>query len=219
MAPRIVDREKKSRRIVEQAMFVFARRGYNTTTMEAIAEQAGIGKGTLYEYFQSKQDLFLACFETYIDQYFETIEAQTGAAGNGSASEQLRRATHAAFAFADHVEELFPLTFEFWAASASSRMRGRIMDLFRGMYAQARRLLGAIIQRGIEEGEFDANIHVASVTAVLVGSFDGLFLQAWFDPNMNPLRAGTAFIDVVIRGLETCNRQTEKKILAGGNHA
>ena len=81
------------------------------------------------------------------------------------------------------------------------------------------RLLGGIIRRGIEEGEFDANINVESVTAVLVGSFDGLFLQAWFDPNMNPLRAGTAFIDVVIRGLETCGRKDENKTRTGGSYA
>jgi len=219
MAPRIVDREKKARQIVEQAMFVFARHGYNATTMEAIAEQAGIGKGTLYEYFESKQKLFLACFETYMDQYVEAVEAQATAVEGGRASDELRRATHAAFALADDVGELFPLTFEFWAASASSQMRSRIMELFRGMYAQARRLLGGIIRRGIEEGEFDANINVESVTAVLVGSFDGLFLQAWFDPNMNPLRAGTAFIDVVIRGLETCGRKDENKTRTGGSYA
>ena len=138
MAPRIVDREQKTRQIIEQAMVVFARAGYNATTMEAIAASAGIGKGTVYEYFKSKQELFLACFDAYMAQYCEALEAQSEP--SGGAAFQIRNATSAAFDLADEMEELFPLTFEFWAASASLQIRDRVMDLFRKTYAQLREL-------------------------------------------------------------------------------
>src|SRR5215471_21027634 len=46
--------------ILEAARTVFARQGYADTVVEDIADQAGIGKGTLYLYFPSKEQIYLA---------------------------------------------------------------------------------------------------------------------------------------------------------------
>src|SRR5918993_5123402 len=46
--------------ILNAARCVFARQGYAETVVDDIAGQAGIGKGTLYLYFKSKEDIFLA---------------------------------------------------------------------------------------------------------------------------------------------------------------
>jgi TetR/AcrR family transcriptional regulator, mexJK operon transcriptional repressor len=46
--------------ILKAARCVFARQGYADTVVEDIAGQAGIGKGTLYLYFKSKEEIFLA---------------------------------------------------------------------------------------------------------------------------------------------------------------
>lgn len=46
--------------ILKAARGVFARQGFADTIVEDIAEQAGIGKGTLYLYFRSKEEIFLA---------------------------------------------------------------------------------------------------------------------------------------------------------------
>ena len=102
----------------------------------------------------------------------------------------------------EEAEELFPLMFEFWAASTSPEMRDRVAGVFRKMYSMVRGLFADTIRHGIERGEFDPNVDVESTAAVVVGSFDGLFLQAWFDKDMDAMKAGTAFIDVVIRGLK-----------------
>lgn len=46
--------------ILKAARCVFARQGYADTVVDDIAGQAGIGKGTLYLYFKSKEEIFLA---------------------------------------------------------------------------------------------------------------------------------------------------------------
>jgi AcrR family transcriptional regulator len=46
--------------ILDAARQVFAEKGFNETTMEQIAERTGIAKGTLYLYFRSKRDIYLA---------------------------------------------------------------------------------------------------------------------------------------------------------------
>src|SRR5215468_1515560 len=52
----------RRRAILEAARSVFARQGYAGTVVEDIAAHAGIGKGTLYLYFPSKEQIFLAAF-------------------------------------------------------------------------------------------------------------------------------------------------------------
>lgn len=56
------EREKEERRnqIIDAAESVFFSKGRENTTMEEIAEEAELSKGTLYLYFNSKQDLYLS---------------------------------------------------------------------------------------------------------------------------------------------------------------
>lgn len=52
--------EKRRIAILRAARVVFARKGYENTVVEDIADEAGIGKGTLYLYFPSKEQIYLA---------------------------------------------------------------------------------------------------------------------------------------------------------------
>src|SRR5439155_25422924 len=47
--------------IMDAALAVFHERGYEGTTIPAIAERAGVAQGTLYNYFPSKEKLLFAC--------------------------------------------------------------------------------------------------------------------------------------------------------------
>ncbi len=59
----------KQQQIIDAALQVFSQKGYHKTRMEEIAVTAGIGKGTIYEYFDSKIHLFQAMIEDGIEQY------------------------------------------------------------------------------------------------------------------------------------------------------
>lgn len=52
--------ERKRNAILDAARTVFSRQGYAGASVEDVAEQAGIAKGTLYLYFKSKEELYLA---------------------------------------------------------------------------------------------------------------------------------------------------------------
>jgi AcrR family transcriptional regulator len=52
--------EQRRSAILHAARTVFARKGYENTVVEDIAGEAGIGKGTLYLYFPSKEQVYLA---------------------------------------------------------------------------------------------------------------------------------------------------------------
>jgi len=50
----------REQQILEAAVALFARHGYADTDMDSVAEELGLGKATIYRYFSSKRDLFLA---------------------------------------------------------------------------------------------------------------------------------------------------------------
>lgn len=62
------ERSKRDR-IIEAAQVVFARKGYHQAKIEEIAELAEVGKGTVYEYFASKQELYKEMFKVILSRY------------------------------------------------------------------------------------------------------------------------------------------------------
>ena len=61
----------KRQEIVTAARIVFAARGFSAATLEEIAERAEFGKGTLYNYFQSKEELFQTVIADAFDEFVE----------------------------------------------------------------------------------------------------------------------------------------------------
>lgn len=70
------DKQKTERRqaILDAAETLFQSTLYNTISMNAVAEQANIVKGTLYLYFKTKEGLFLALYVQTIERWFEELE-------------------------------------------------------------------------------------------------------------------------------------------------
>ncbi|MBN2600706.1 MAG: TetR/AcrR family transcriptional regulator [Candidatus Marinimicrobia bacterium] len=60
--------ETKRQRIINAAIKIFAEDGVSNGKIAKIAEKAGIGKGTIYEYFSSKEEIFAAVFEDFFSQ-------------------------------------------------------------------------------------------------------------------------------------------------------
>jgi len=90
--PKIVDeqmREATRRRIMRQAASEFARLGFDQANINVIAEQAGIGKGTIYLYFENKRDLFLEMLRFIAQAQLAVIRAAL--APEGTLRQRLER--------------------------------------------------------------------------------------------------------------------------------
>jgi AcrR family transcriptional regulator len=57
-------RRETSERIIEKGLKLFVKKGYDATTLDAIAEAAGISRRTFFYYFKSKEDLLLAAHDS-----------------------------------------------------------------------------------------------------------------------------------------------------------
>lgn len=68
------ERMKERRQIIiETAMVMFARKGYHTTSMQEVADNCGMAKGSLYNHFRSKEDLLFSIYKYYYELMYEKL--------------------------------------------------------------------------------------------------------------------------------------------------
>ncbi|MDR3637051.1 MAG: TetR/AcrR family transcriptional regulator [Isosphaeraceae bacterium] len=82
--------------ILDAATLLFAEQGYDATGTQDLAEKLQVGKGTLYRYFPSKRDLFLAA----VDRVMRRLRASVDAAIEGI-EEPLERIERAVYTYLD----------------------------------------------------------------------------------------------------------------------
>lgn len=78
MSPKIVDKEQRKRDIAHVALELFGQKGFEATSISDIARVAGIGKGTVYEYFDSKEALIVEAFKVFVEDISVLVEEQLG---------------------------------------------------------------------------------------------------------------------------------------------
>jgi AcrR family transcriptional regulator len=201
LADIIKQKAKRKDQIIEAAAQIFAQKGYSGAIMADIAIQANIGKGTIYEYFKSKEDLFFAVFEWFQKKTEKAATVGISSLG-GSATDRLKVLNSTLMELWDEIKDVFVLVMEFWAASSSAQRRRQFKGAFKQLYNDYRKIVSSLIQEGVNSGEFRSDIKPEPVAAALVGTWDALFLQAWFDESFDPAATANDFLDTVLRGLE-----------------
>jgi AcrR family transcriptional regulator len=88
---------KRKEEILTAAMKVFSKYGYQDTDVEKIAALARLGKGTIYRYFESKQNLFMSTLEWGLDSLKNEIFAAIGKADDYLERIEAALSTHLSF--------------------------------------------------------------------------------------------------------------------------
>ena len=196
---RIVDRDAKRLKILEAAGARFARSGYEATSMDDLASAAGVSKGSLYDYFRNKEDLFYGVFE-WLQQVLMQASLERVRDGT-TAHERIGGFAEATIgAFVEHVA-LYPVMLEVWAAAAKTDTRERFAEAMRNVYVAYRAEVTQLLLDGQERGEIDRSRDAATIAGMLIGAVDGLMLQYWLDPSFDPGRWAREFIDGLFGGI------------------
>lgn len=67
--------ERRKGAILDAAFHVFSVKGYHSATVDDIAREAGVSKGTCYQYFSGKEEIFTATLDRTLDKLFTEAEA------------------------------------------------------------------------------------------------------------------------------------------------
>jgi AcrR family transcriptional regulator len=199
MGSRPFDRASKHQLLVESAAEVFATQGFTNTRVADIAQRAGVAKGTVYEYFSSKEELFFAVFEWINRRIRQRVDHVLE--GDGEPRGQLMALLRTSAEIVAEHRELFSMNLDFWAASRGSAFEDRFTTACRALYQEYRRLAAEVIRRGQRDGTFRPQMDADHVATLVVSALDGLGVQCWFDSSIDAVPAVDAFADALCLGL------------------
>lgn len=66
--PKIIDYDLKRKEIIENSKIVFAKHGYHNTNLSFISKKCGMGRTTLYQYFENKDEIFYHTIESTLEE-------------------------------------------------------------------------------------------------------------------------------------------------------
>jgi AcrR family transcriptional regulator len=159
-APVAHDRTLKRERILAAGLSLFANAPYQSVTMDSVAAAAGVAKGTLYLYFESKEDLYLGILSDGLETIARNYQASVNPAA--SVADRLRRAIEVTLEFYDKRRDLLRLM-----ATEEPRMaeaRNRLIDDWR---ERGVRFFTSLIEEGARGGVFRASDPLLATWAIL----------------------------------------------------
>ncbi|KIL41222.1 hypothetical protein SD70_08130 [Gordoniibacillus kamchatkensis] len=162
--------------IRREALALFARCGYEGTSLADIAKAVGIKTPSIYAHFASKDDLYLAVLDWVLDEYDRLLDKATAAAGGAEqpVRERLKSIYEEfASAYALRAENAFYKRAVFFSPAALQPIvRERVLRVEQRLVEKLARLIEEGRRSG-EIGEFDNE----TVLAAFFCQVDGMFLE------------------------------------------
>jgi AcrR family transcriptional regulator len=189
-------REERRRQILEAALGVFSRKGFHAANVSDVAAEAGVSQGTIYWYFESKEELLnaalLSFFVDFSEQTFRALE------GCETAEEKLRCLGRSLEVFPETVEGLFALFLSYWS---SSERRDEVAQMWVELLVEYKDLVVEVIEDGVQSGEFQP-VDAESLVWAIMGAYDGVAAYGLLMPDLDVSRINDAFVGTVISGLK-----------------
>jgi AcrR family transcriptional regulator len=169
------EKEQRSQAIIDAAEKVFFSKGYDNSTMDDIAEKAELSKGTLYLYFQSKDELHFEIMErgnSILMQYMEKCidPARTG-------RENLRLLGEAFVEFSNDHSNYFNAMMFFQSRDVEQQKvnEQKMKKFIEGRSSIS--LLSEMIRKGIADGSVRSDLPVVQLTTLLWSQMMGILVM------------------------------------------
>jgi AcrR family transcriptional regulator len=194
-------KDARPEEIIAAALELFVERGYASTRLEDVAARAGVSKGTLYLYFENKEDLFKAVVRGNVLPVLQHGEVLVKEYSGGSA-DLLRQLVHG-----------------WWELTGSTKIAGlpklvmaeagNFPDLAKFYYdeviVRALSMFRRVLQRGTDAGEFrevdvDYMVRVALAPLVMLGVWRHSFACCEHE-QLQPERYLDTFLDMLLHSL------------------
>jgi AcrR family transcriptional regulator len=187
--PKVVPeyKEQARERIIEQALKMFSERGYHHTRMTDIASYLGVSKGAIYQYFESKEQLFIEAIRHHGETRAAVVQRflDTGSLKSMSTGE-----------FFDEMLQVrlssIPLNVDlFREMKRNDVLRKKLVEVAEGW---GRRLVELIDQMK-KKGEVRADVDSSSLSRGILALRDGLYSQLMMGAETSEVRE--TWVDVM----------------------
>lgn len=178
MAPRPDVSDERRGQILDTAEDVFAKRGFDGTTIDDIAQRAGLSKGAVYWYFKKKDDIIAALLERVFRRSIKALRAIAGE--GGSVRSRLLRSGEQISRDYQGLSKLMPIALEFYGIALRRRsVRKHLAKLYDELIS----IFTPLIEEGIRSGELAAvDAHLAAT--MFIAGYEGLGLVWSLSPKL-----------------------------------
>lgn len=179
--------QRRTDTILDAAVQTFSSKGYHNTTVDDIAQCAGVSKGTCYQYFEGKEDLFLETLHRTLQNIL--TEADAAAVGQDN---PLDRLLYKGTTFVERFKEFQLITFGLYTEMLGGS--ARIRDKSRELLDKAAEYIAVEIREGYDQGLFREidPLHTGYMIMGMVQSAGNLAIT-------NPSSDSSAFFKDILR--------------------
>ncbi len=164
----------KKKLIINAAIKVFARDGLEKGKIADIAKKAGIGKGTVYGYFRSKDDIFKAIEQSMFSEIataFKSIKSSSL-----SPTDKILHIMNWSLDMSMEMGDTMLIITELWAQASRGHYHGTTSSQLVDFYQDYKHEIENILDEGIHADEF-REMNKEGVATMLMAFLDGLGLQ------------------------------------------
>ena len=167
-------REKEERKtaILEAAEKVFVAKGVGTATMDDIAHEAELSKGTLYLYFDSKDELYLEIAVRAVRDIVAAFEAAE--AGAGSGYDHVERMVDAYLKFATEHSDRFLVAIGWMTTEPGPVASSERFGEYRRLVGEAHGMATRAIELGKRDGSVRDDVETSTLVAQMWGATLGV---------------------------------------------
>ncbi|MCH4827839.1 MAG: TetR family transcriptional regulator [Planococcus sp. (in: firmicutes)] len=155
----------KYKQIIDAAVIVIAENGYHQAQVSKIAKQAGVADGTIYLYFENKEDILISVFQEKMGVFVDKLEQIIARDLSASTKLGLMIESHFDLLASDiHLAIVTQLELR----QSNSELRTKINNVLR----EYLKLMDKILIQGMDDGAFDKEMDIRLARQMVFGTMD-----------------------------------------------
>ncbi|EGA89059.1 YsiA [Planococcus donghaensis MPA1U2] len=155
----------KYKQIIDAAVIVIAENGYHQAQVSKIAKQAGVADGTIYLYFENKEDILISVFQEKMGVFVDKLEQIIARDLSASTKLGLMIESHFDLLASDiHLAIVTQLELR----QSNHELRTKINNVLR----EYLKLMDKILIQGMNNGELDENMDIRLARQMVFGTMD-----------------------------------------------
>ncbi len=199
--------ENKHSKIIAAAVKVFAKKGFFTARISDIAKEAKVADGTIYLYFNNKNDILISVFEQELGKLVEKTKKQIKKSNNPVEMLQIFIEQHIVFMKKNrNLSEVIHVEL---------RQAGKVIKGYQAeKYAEYENIIAEIIHKGQEARIFNPEINPSIAKRIVLGSLDEL-TQVWnssYESHYPKEELAFQLIEVLLKGIHKPDLATKHDI-------
>lgn len=169
---RIKEKDSRKKQILKSARALFFKKGFNKVTVDEIAKASELGKGSIYLYFDSKEEIYAQILLNDIDSFNRQVSALLEK--QEKASELLIEFSNIYIDFFLSDSELFRILMAYMLQPAKMNLPEKLNSQILNVNARSIDVIGKILQKGIDTQEFSREINVRQNQNAFWGLLNGI---------------------------------------------